>query len=70
MARSDNGDDGLWKEIGEEVHKDADKLFKVIGEAYAILSDPTKVSLVISALFVYYAFPFCGTEILECCASY
>ncbi|GAV65042.1 DnaJ domain-containing protein/TPR_1 domain-containing protein/TPR_11 domain-containing protein [Cephalotus follicularis] len=44
LARSDNGDDGLWKEIGEEVHKDADRLFKVIGEAYAILSDPTKRS--------------------------
>ncbi|EXB88167.1 DnaJ homolog subfamily C member 7 [Morus notabilis] len=42
LARSENGDDGLWKEIAEEVYKDADRLFKMIGEAYAVLSDPTK----------------------------
>ncbi|RVW16534.1 hypothetical protein CK203_069450 [Vitis vinifera] len=29
LARSEGGDDGqLWKEIAEEVHKDADRLFK------------------------------------------
>ncbi|KAJ4979280.1 hypothetical protein NE237_010060 [Protea cynaroides] len=44
LARTDNGDDGLWKEITEEVHKDADRLFKMIGEAYAVLSDPNKRS--------------------------
>ncbi|CAK9187685.1 unnamed protein product [Ilex paraguariensis] len=44
LARSENGDDGLWKQIAEEVHKDADRLFKMIGEAYAVLSDPTKRS--------------------------
>ncbi|KAM7279675.1 hypothetical protein ACFE04_006809 [Oxalis oulophora] len=44
LVRSENGDDGLWKEIGEEVYKDADRLFKMIGEAYAVLSDPTKRS--------------------------
>ncbi|KAH9789978.1 Heat shock protein DnaJ with tetratricopeptide repeat-containing protein [Citrus sinensis] len=43
LVRSDNGDDGLWKEIGAEVHKDAEKLFKMIAEAYAVLSDPSKV---------------------------
>lgn len=43
MPRSENGDDGLWKEVGDEVHKDADRLFKMIGEAYAVISDPTKV---------------------------
>ncbi|XP_058209283.1 uncharacterized protein LOC131322125 [Rhododendron vialii] len=45
LARSESGDDGkLWKEIADEVHKDADRLFKMIGEAYAVLSDPTKRS--------------------------
>ncbi|KAF8403744.1 hypothetical protein HHK36_011848 [Tetracentron sinense] len=44
VARNENGDDGLWKEIAEEVYKDVDKLFKMIGEAYAVLSDPTKRS--------------------------
>ncbi|KAF6152955.1 hypothetical protein GIB67_039662 [Kingdonia uniflora] len=44
LARSENGDDWVWKEIAEEVHKDADRLFKMIGEAYAVLSDPEKRS--------------------------
>ncbi|CAK9183828.1 unnamed protein product [Ilex paraguariensis] len=45
LVRSESGDDGqLWKEIAEKVHKDADKLFKMIGEAYTVLSDPTKRS--------------------------
>ncbi|KAL2464637.1 uncharacterized protein Fot_52593 [Forsythia ovata] len=45
LARSDGGDDGrLWKEVGENIHKDADRLFKIIGEAYAVLSDPVKHS--------------------------
>ncbi|KAM1149680.1 hypothetical protein ACFX15_029568 [Malus domestica] len=39
FSRSDNG---CWKEIAEEVHKDAHRLFKMIGEAHAVLSDPTK----------------------------
>ncbi|CAA3014432.1 probable cytoplasmic aconitate hydratase isoform X4 [Olea europaea subsp. europaea] len=43
LPRNENGDDGLWKEIAEEVHKDADRLFKMIREACAVLSDPTKV---------------------------
>ncbi|KAJ8449434.1 hypothetical protein Cgig2_002231 [Carnegiea gigantea] len=42
LARSEGGDDGLWKEIAEEVYKDADRLFKMIGEAFGVLSDPTK----------------------------
>ncbi|CAI8594155.1 unnamed protein product [Vicia faba] len=43
LAISEVGDEGIfWKEIFQEVHKDADRLFKMIGEAYVILSDPTK----------------------------
>ncbi|EOY32761.1 hypothetical protein QUC31_019276 [Theobroma cacao] len=44
LVRNEHGDDKLWKEIREEAHKDADKLFKIIGEAYAVLSDPIKRS--------------------------
>ncbi|KAK9692315.1 hypothetical protein RND81_09G255700 [Saponaria officinalis] len=44
LTRSECGDDGLWKEVADEVYKDTDKLFKMIGEAYAVLSDPTKRS--------------------------
>lgn len=46
LARSDSGDDGAgsWKDIVEKVHEDADRLFKIIGEAYAVLSDPDKRS--------------------------
>lgn len=44
LARSENVDDGLWREIADEVHKDTDRLFKMIGEAYAVLSNPTKRS--------------------------
>eukprot|EP00250_Pteridium_aquilinum_P018047 c23915_g1_i1 orf=359-5419(+) len=43
LARGENGDDGgLWKEVGDEVRRDCERLFKLIGEANAILSDPTK----------------------------
>ncbi|KAJ7972177.1 DnaJ-like subfamily C member 7 [Quillaja saponaria] len=45
LARSEVGDEGrLWKEISQEVRKDADRLFKMIGEAYVVLSDPDKRS--------------------------
>lgn len=43
LARNDNGDDDLWREIAEAVHNDADRLFKMVGEAYAVLSDSNKV---------------------------
>ncbi|KAK1420694.1 hypothetical protein QVD17_22504 [Tagetes erecta] len=43
LARSESGLDGhVWKEIFTTIHKDADKLFKKIGEAYAVLSDSNK----------------------------
>ncbi|KAK9664399.1 hypothetical protein RND81_14G038800 [Saponaria officinalis] len=49
LVRSDAGDEGRhWKDIAELVHKDSDRLFKMIGEAYAVLSDPTKVPLLSS----------------------
>ena len=32
-----------WKAIAESIQMDADRLFKMIGEAYAVLSDSTKV---------------------------
>ncbi|XWS59070.1 hypothetical protein CRYUN_Cryun08bG0090700 [Craigia yunnanensis] len=45
LARSESGDEGrLWKEIAEEIHMDTDRLFKMIGEAYAVLSDAVKRS--------------------------
>ncbi|PWA81145.1 dnaJ domain, Tetratricopeptide-like helical domain protein [Artemisia annua] len=44
LSRSDDGDDGLWKEIAANVYKDADRLFKMIGEAYAVLSNASKRS--------------------------
>ncbi|XP_016495875.2 uncharacterized protein LOC107814888 [Nicotiana tabacum] len=45
LARNDAVDDGgLWKEISETVRTDADRLFKLIGEAYAVLSDSDKRS--------------------------
>ncbi|KAL4571735.1 hypothetical protein LXL04_018500 [Taraxacum kok-saghyz] len=43
LTRCESGEDGgVWKEIYETIHKDADKLFKIIGEAYAVLSDVNK----------------------------
>ncbi|KAI7755136.1 hypothetical protein M8C21_026006, partial [Ambrosia artemisiifolia] len=43
LARSESGLDGqVWKEIFTTIHRDADKLFKKIGEAYAVLSDTKK----------------------------
>ncbi|CAL9083233.1 unnamed protein product, partial [Musa acuminata var. zebrina] len=43
LARSENLDNGVWREMAKEVHRHADRLFKMIGEAYSVLSDPSKV---------------------------
>ncbi|PWA60326.1 dnaJ domain, Zinc finger, CCHC-type, Tetratricopeptide-like helical domain protein [Artemisia annua] len=43
LARSESGAEGdVLKEIFTTIQKDADKLFKIIGEAYAVLSDANK----------------------------
>lgn len=45
FARAESGSDGQqWKVIAESIQMDADRLFKMIGEAYAVLSDTTKRS--------------------------
>ncbi|KAJ9548138.1 hypothetical protein OSB04_020681 [Centaurea solstitialis] len=45
LARAESGSDGQqWKVIAESIQVDADRLFKMIGEAYAVLSDTTKRS--------------------------
>ncbi|XP_023544333.1 uncharacterized protein LOC111803943 [Cucurbita pepo subsp. pepo] len=45
LARGDSSHDGrLWKEISQDVYRDSDRLFKLIGEAYAVLSDSSKRS--------------------------
>lgn len=45
LARSESADEGrLRKEIADKIHVDADRFFKMIGEAYAVLSDNSKRS--------------------------
>ena len=51
LVRNENLDDGVWREVFAEVHADADRLFKMIGEAYTILSDPTKVYMLMNPEF-------------------
>uniref|UniRef100_A0A7N0ZUR9 J domain-containing protein n=1 Tax=Kalanchoe fedtschenkoi TaxID=63787 RepID=A0A7N0ZUR9_KALFE len=46
LAKGDGGRNGSWKEIAEDIHRDADRLFKLIGEAYTVLSDPAQVSFI------------------------
>ncbi|CAD6231982.1 unnamed protein product [Miscanthus lutarioriparius] len=41
LVRSENISDAVWREITDEIRRDADYLFKIIGKAYAMLSDPT-----------------------------
>ncbi|KAL6620149.1 hypothetical protein ACP70R_035288 [Stipagrostis hirtigluma subsp. patula] len=42
LVRNENSDDGFWRDVAQEVHAEADHLFKTIGEAYNVLSDPDK----------------------------
>uniref|UniRef100_K3XE42 J domain-containing protein n=1 Tax=Setaria italica TaxID=4555 RepID=K3XE42_SETIT len=41
LVRSENISDAIWREITNEIRRDADYLFKIIGKAYSMLSDPT-----------------------------
>ncbi|WVZ98297.1 hypothetical protein U9M48_043758 [Paspalum notatum var. saurae] len=41
LVRNENAEDG-WKDVVKEVYAEADRLFKTIGEAYNVLSDPDK----------------------------
>lgn len=43
MVWNEGGDETLWREICDEVRHDAERLFKLIGEAHAVLSDQIKV---------------------------
>ncbi|RLN24850.1 uncharacterized protein C2845_PM07G06350 [Panicum miliaceum] len=43
LVRSENISDAVWREITNEIRRDADYLFKIIGKAYSMLSDPTMV---------------------------
>jgi DnaJ homolog subfamily C member 7 len=45
LVRSQNISDALWREITNEIHRDSDYLFKLIGKAYAMLSDPTMLCI-------------------------
>ena len=54
LVRSENIDDTVWSEIVNAIRRDADYLFKIIGKAYAILSDPTMVG------FLSYSGCFCS----------
>ncbi|KAA0067891.1 Heat shock protein DnaJ with tetratricopeptide repeat, putative isoform 1 [Cucumis melo var. makuwa] len=45
FLRGDSSHDGrLWRDISQDVYRDSDRLFKLIGEAYAALSDSSKRS--------------------------
>uniref|UniRef100_A0A0A9DH05 J domain-containing protein n=1 Tax=Arundo donax TaxID=35708 RepID=A0A0A9DH05_ARUDO len=41
LVRSENISNALWRQITNDIRRDADYLFKLIGKAYAMLSDPT-----------------------------
>lgn len=56
MVRSESGDDGFWKEIVEEVYKDVDRFFKMIGEVYVVFLDFIKVRIRKLLFFDYIVF--------------
>lgn len=41
--KGEKSNDNIWNDVSDVLHKDADHVFKMIGEAYSILSDTTKV---------------------------
>ncbi|TVU22628.1 hypothetical protein EJB05_32341, partial [Eragrostis curvula] len=44
LVRNKNMSDALWREVTTEIRRDADYLFKLIGKAYTMLSEPTMKS--------------------------
>ncbi|TVU05196.1 hypothetical protein EJB05_48350 [Eragrostis curvula] len=44
LVRNKNMSDALWREVTNEIRRDADYLFKLIGKAYTMLSEPTMKS--------------------------
>jgi DnaJ family protein C protein 7 len=52
LVRNENTDDGFWRDVVKEVYADADHLFKAIGEAYNVLSDPDKVNYKVKSLLL------------------
>ncbi|KAL5719859.1 hypothetical protein ACHQM5_012591 [Ranunculus cassubicifolius] len=47
LSRNGNGDNAVWKEIAPVVNKDAELLFKTIGEAYTELSNSDTSSFIL-----------------------
>nr|CAB3472816.1 unnamed protein product [Digitaria exilis] len=41
LVRGENISDTVWSEVTNKIRRDANYLFKIIGKAYAMLSDPT-----------------------------
>ncbi|KAF8724201.1 hypothetical protein HU200_021221 [Digitaria exilis] len=63
LVRSENISDPIWREITNKIRKDADYLFKIIGKAYSILSDPAMVSITESQRHE----PYFSFLLLRCC---
>lgn len=64
LVRSENISDAVWRDITNEIRRDADYLFKIIGKAYAMLSDPTTVCIT----EIYFIFFLCSCY--WCCIFY